>query len=321
MSDRITTARPWMCPSPSPRPGPRAQDEGGPAPVWPEQHLVAGLRLVPNSTGSSPRPRPITTPSRAPSTPCLGGGCGRTGGGRRAAAERSQPRRARASPRSMRATAAGAAMARSPESDGTVTQIGQGIVDTRTYSAELSASYEIDFWGKNLATFKAAEASAVAARYRRAGHRSHHRRARSRIPGSRPSPIRTSWRWPGVTSPPPPGSAECRASAARTAGTASILDVAQQAALVAGQRANVPDLVSLEKQEVIALGILVGRPPEDIAINAGTLVTIPSPAVVPGLPIDLLQSDAPMWRKPRPRWSPPSPARAPPARRSFHRSR
>ncbi|WP_158805012.1 TolC family protein, partial [Acidisoma sp. L85] len=47
----------------------------------------------------------------------------------------------------------------------TSTTIGRGIVDTRTYSATLSASYEVDFWGKNYATFRAAQASAVAARY------------------------------------------------------------------------------------------------------------------------------------------------------------
>ncbi|HEX3982070.1 MAG TPA: TolC family protein, partial [Acidisoma sp.] len=48
---------------------------------------------------------------------------------------------------------------------GTITRVGTGVVDTRTYSAELSASYEIDFWGKNRATFQAAEASAMSARY------------------------------------------------------------------------------------------------------------------------------------------------------------
>ena len=37
--------------------------------------------------------------------------------------------------------------------------------DIRSYSLELNASYEIDFWGKNLANMEAAQAAAVASRY------------------------------------------------------------------------------------------------------------------------------------------------------------
>jgi multidrug efflux system outer membrane protein len=172
-------------------------------------------------------------------------------------------------------------------SNGTITQIGQGIVDTRTYSAELSASYEVDFWGKNLATFKAAEAGAVSARY-----------ATQVTALTIVSEVADTW-FSALAYQDELGVAQRNLAAASdllkveqgrlVAGTASMLDVAQQAALVAGERANIPDLVSLEKQEVIALGILVGRPPEEIAINPGTLVTIPSPEVVPGLPIELLQ--------------------------------
>ena len=172
-------------------------------------------------------------------------------------------------------------------SNGTVTQIGQGIVDTRTYSAELSASYEVDFWGKNLATFKAAQASAVAARY-----------AASVTALTIVSEVADTW-FSALAFQDELDVARRNLAAATDllrveqgrldAGTASLLDVAQQAALVAGERADIPNLVSLEKQEVIALGILVGRPPEEIAINPGTLTTIPSPVVVPGLPTDLLR--------------------------------
>jgi multidrug efflux system outer membrane protein len=172
-------------------------------------------------------------------------------------------------------------------SNGTVTQIGQGIVDTRTYSAELSASYEVDFWGKNLATFKAAEASAVAARF-----------ATTVTALTIVSEVADTWfsalayqdELEVARRNLAASSQLLQVEQARLdAGTASILDVAQQGALVAGQRANIPNLVSLERQEVIALGILVGRPPEEIAIDPGTLTTIPSPEVVPGLPIDLLR--------------------------------
>ena len=203
-------------------------------------------------------------------------------------------------------------------SNGTVTQIGQGIVDTRTYSAELSASYEVDFWGKNLATFKAAQASAVAARY-----------AASVTALTIVSEVADTW-FSALAFQDELDVARRNLAAATDllrveqgrldAGTASLLDVAQQAALVAGERADIPNLVSLEKQEVIALGILVGRPPEDIAIDPGTLTTIPSPAVVPGLPIRSAATGARMWRRPRRRWSPPSPAPAPRAPRCSRRS-
>jgi outer membrane protein, multidrug efflux system len=169
----------------------------------------------------------------------------------------------------------------------TSTTIGRGIVDTRTYSATLSAAYEVDFWGKNYATFRAAQASAVAARY-----------AAAVTALTVVSQVANTW-FAALAFQDQLDVARRNLAQAQellavekgrlAAGTASILDVAQQAALVAGQAANIPNLISLEKQQVIALGILVGRPPEDIVIRRGTLTRIPSPAVVPGLPSELLQ--------------------------------
>ena len=53
------------------------------------------------------------------------------------------------------------------------------------------------------------------------------------------------------------------------AGTASALDVAQQEALVAGERATIPNLRNQMEQELIGLGILVGRPPEAVDVRPG----------------------------------------------------
>ena len=72
------------------------------------------------------------------------------------------------------------------------------------------------------------------------------------------------------------------------AGTASALDVAQQAALVAGVRASIPALRSNAIQQINALGVLVGSLPEDIKVSPGTLTTLSLPEVAPGLPSDLL---------------------------------
>ena len=68
------------------------------------------------------------------------------------------------------------------------------------------------------------------------------------------------------------------------AGTASALDVAQQEALVAGERATIPNLRNQLEQELIGLGILVGRPPEAITVRPGSLNNLALPPVAPGLP-------------------------------------
>jgi outer membrane protein, multidrug efflux system len=172
-------------------------------------------------------------------------------------------------------------------SGGTTATVGRGIIDTRSYSATLSASYELDFWGKNYATFRAAQATAVAARF-----------AAEVTALSIVAEVADTW-FQALAYQDQIDVAQRNLQFAEqllavengrlNAGTASLLDVSQQAALVAGQRANIPDLVSLEQQQVIALGILVGRPPEEIHIQRGTLTTIPSPAVAPGLPADLLR--------------------------------
>ena len=72
------------------------------------------------------------------------------------------------------------------------------------------------------------------------------------------------------------------------AGTASALEVAQEQALVAAERALIPNFVSLQEQQVIGLGILTGQPPERVAVRPGTLTALALPPVAPGLPSDLL---------------------------------
>jgi NodT family efflux transporter outer membrane factor (OMF) lipoprotein len=72
-------------------------------------------------------------------------------------------------------------------------------------------------------------------------------------------------------------------------GTADALDVSQQEALVAGYRANIPSLESQYRQEMIALAILVGDPPERIALGDKRLTDLQLPAVAPGLPGTILR--------------------------------
>jgi len=164
---------------------------------------------------------------------------------------------------------------------------GSHYTDTRSYSAELSASYEVDFWGKNLDALRAAQASALASRFdaqtvwlttsssiattyfQAAGFRDRLAIAEGNLKSA--SDVLDAFR------------------GRMAVGTASLLDVSQQEALVAGYRAQIPALRSQYEQERIALGILVGLPPERIAIDPRPLVRLHLPSVAAGLPADLLR--------------------------------
>ena len=153
-------------------------------------------------------------------------------------------------------------------------------------STSLTASYEIDFWGKNRAALRAAEQTAVASRYDRevvglttvvatANAYFQVLAAQDRLRVAR----------------------ENIASATRVlnliqqrvnAGTASALDTAQQESLVNTQRAAVPPLEQTLKQNRNALAVLIARSPERVRIRGGSLRGIATPRVTPGLPSELL---------------------------------
>ena len=153
-------------------------------------------------------------------------------------------------------------------------------------STSLTASYEIDFWGKNRAALRAAEQTAVASRYDRevvglttvvatANAYFQVLAAQDRLRVAR----------------------ENIASAIRVlnliqqrvnAGTASALDTAQQESLVNTQRAAVPPLEQTLKQNRNALAVLIARSPERVRIRGGSLRGIATPRVTPGLPSELL---------------------------------
>ena len=71
-------------------------------------------------------------------------------------------------------------------------------------------------------------------------------------------------------------------------GTASALDTAQQESVVATQRAAIPPLEQQLRQNIHALAVLLGRPPEFFALRGGSMNQIAIPRVTPGLPSDLL---------------------------------
>jgi outer membrane protein, multidrug efflux system len=153
-------------------------------------------------------------------------------------------------------------------------------------STSLTASYEIDFWGKNRAALRADEQTAVAKRYDRevvglatvvatANAYFQVLAAQDRLRVAR----------------------ENIASASRVlnliqqrvnAGTASALETAEQESLVNTQRASIPPLEQILKQNRNALAVLIARSPEHVRIRGGSLRAIATPRVTPGLPSELL---------------------------------
>ena len=154
------------------------------------------------------------------------------------------------------------------------------------FSSSFSASYELDFWGKNRDAAQAAEEITVATRFDRdvvalttlttvANAFFQVLAAQDRI--------RTAQR--NIAS------AERILNAIKErlrAGTGNDLDVAQQESVLANQRALVPPLRQTLDQNINALATLVSRPPEAVRVTGGSLNRIAAPRVTPGLPSELL---------------------------------
>ena len=160
-------------------------------------------------------------------------------------------------------------------------------IDSRQYSTGLTVSYDLDFWGRNRANFEAAEFSALATRFDQetvaisvvtsvANTYFQVLAGQDRLAVARRN-LRSAERILGAY------------QARLSVGTSNALDVSQQQALVAQQRANIPAIVNGIEQQKIALGILVGLAPERLTVAGGTLDDLPLPMVAPGLPSELLQ--------------------------------
>jgi multidrug efflux system outer membrane protein len=154
------------------------------------------------------------------------------------------------------------------------------------FNTTLTASYMVDFWGKNRATLYAAEESATGFRYNRdvvilttlvtvANTYFQVLAAQDELRVARRD-IAAAERILGLIKQQFNG------------GTASQLDLSQQEALVATQRATVPPLEVILQQSIDALALLVGRAPVNLKVTGGTTTQITIPRVTPGLPSELL---------------------------------
>ena len=161
-----------------------------------------------------------------------------------------------------------------------------GASNFSTYSAGLTASYMLDFWGKNQATLHAAEESATSARYNREvvtlstivtvantyfqvlAAQDELRVARRNLAAAERILVLIKQQFAG--------------------GTASQLDLSQQEALVSTERAAIPPLEVTLRQNIYALALLVARAPANFNVTGGALTSIVVPRVTPGLPSELL---------------------------------
>jgi NodT family efflux transporter outer membrane factor (OMF) lipoprotein len=154
------------------------------------------------------------------------------------------------------------------------------------YSASLSASYQLDFWGQNRDALQTAEETANANRFDRDVV------ALTTLAGVANAYFQV------LASQDRLRTAQSNIASAqrildairerRKAGTGTDLDVAQQESVVANQKALVPPLRQTLDQNVNALAVLVSRPPESVRVLGGSLNQIAIPKVTPGLPSELL---------------------------------
>ena len=161
-------------------------------------------------------------------------------------------------------------------------------IDVHNYIfGPFNAAYEVDFWGKNRAARQSAVASAMFSRF-----------DQQVVALSVVTNVANTWFTALALADRVVVAQQNLADAEQTlaviqgrlqAGTASALDLAQQEALVASERAVIPNLRNQMEQQLIGLGILVGRPPEAITVRPGSLERLSLPPVVPGLPAELLQ--------------------------------
>jgi len=154
------------------------------------------------------------------------------------------------------------------------------------YSASLSASYQLDFWGQNRDALQAAEATATANRF-----------DRDVVALTTLSSVANAY-FQVLASQDRLRTAQQNIASAqrildaikerRKAGTGSDLDVAQQESVLGNQKALVPPLRQTLDQNVNALAVLVSRPPERVRVIGGSMNQIAIPRVTPGLPSELL---------------------------------
>ncbi|HZP77888.1 MAG TPA: efflux transporter outer membrane subunit [Pseudolabrys sp.] len=158
--------------------------------------------------------------------------------------------------------------------------------ESNNFQASLTASYEIDFWGKNRSALRAVEETAIASRYNR-----------EVVALTTVVSVANTYFAVLAAQDRLRVAHENLTSATRilklikdqfAAGTASDLNVAQQESLVNQVKATIPPLEETLQQDRAALALLVGRPVEHVEVRGGSMRAIAIPRVTPGLPSELI---------------------------------
>ena len=154
------------------------------------------------------------------------------------------------------------------------------------YNAAFQASYQLDFWGRNRANLVAAQDNASASRFdRRTVTLTSLASTATTYYTILSARERVAFAKQDVTD----SSRILKLIQDRVAaGTATALDEAQQAALVANLKASIPPLQITVEQNVAALAILLGRAPERVAVAGRSVLDAHVPTIAPGIPSEVL---------------------------------
>jgi outer membrane protein, multidrug efflux system len=157
---------------------------------------------------------------------------------------------------------------------------------TNIFNPQITASYELDFWGKNRALRNAARATAIASRY---DQQTVALTVVRSVAGTYFQALEFLDRIQVAQQNLENGQKILRGlKLEQSAGTVTGLDVAEQETAVALLEAAIPPLLQQLRQSVYALAVLVGKTPESIDVTSGSLTEISSPAIAAGLPSQLL---------------------------------
>jgi outer membrane protein, multidrug efflux system len=189
-----------------------------------------------------------------------------------------------------RASQAGAAILPKVSIDANATYLSghsqQGSGHELDWFAMLSASYEVDFWGKNRATANAARLQAGGSRAERdtvaltllggvAGEYFQVLALRERLAIARSNRDAAQKILDAV-------------QARYLAGVASPTELASQKAALYAAQILISDLEQLEMEARATLALLLGRPPENLEVRGKSLDSLREPVVAAGLPSELL---------------------------------
>jgi len=167
-----------------------------------------------------------------------------------------------------------------------LTGSGNGGGVSHLYSSSLSASYVLDFWGRNQSLLVAAEENAVASRYNR-----------EVVALTTVTTVATTYFTILAAQDRRKILHKDLEDSNRildlinqqfAAGTVSQVNVSQQQALVATLKASIPPVEQVLQQNQAALAVLVGRVPERVVARGGSMMDTTIPHVTPGLPSELL---------------------------------